>query len=207
MVKPGFILYAVHCRTWSPPPPHLHDLFSLTTIEMMHDDDDPLLRLEEELSASHDDVTTPGKEGCDVTSKLRAVLYHWVAVPVVRARWFVLGAFSTLLSSGVCLQKSADTSFGGTLHQHETWQKVLSVTFSCLCTDVLGGYLVLLAISVGLMLQLRPASKPPQMFDEDTNLQQLLDLAANVSNEKINCELCSGFYKVSEVKVKVMRNS
>ena len=50
--------------------------------------------------------------------------------------------------------------------------------------------------SVALMVQLRPAQKPPQLFKSDTNLQRLLDLAANFSHSDIHCDDCSGFYKV-----------
>ena len=50
--------------------------------------------------------------------------------------------------------------------------------------------------SVALMVQLRPAQKPPQLFKSNTNLQRLLDLAANFSHSDIHCDDCSGFYKV-----------
>ncbi len=52
-------------------------------------------------------------------------------------------------------------------------------------------------ISVGLMTQLQHATKPPQLFKPDTNLQQLMDLAANFSDNAITCDECSGFYKVT----------
>ena len=57
-------------------------------------------------------------------------------------------------------------------------------------------YLLVMIASVALMVQLRPAQKPPQLFKSDTNLQRLLDLAANFSHSDIHCDDCSGFYKV-----------
>ena len=60
--------------------------------------------------------------------------------------------------------------------------------------------------SVALMVQLRPAQKPPQLFKSDTNLQRLLDLAANFSHSDIHCDDCSGFYKVRRTHVNYRMN-
>ena len=55
---------------------------------------------------------------------------------------------------------------------------------------------MLLAVSLYFLLQLTPASNPRQLFAKDTNLQQMLDLAANTSDSGIRCDKCSGFYGV-----------
>ena len=59
-----------------------------------------------------------------------------------------------------------------------------------------GVFLGLLLISVGLMVQLQPATKPPQLFDHNTNLQLLMDLSTNFSDSDITCDECSAFYMV-----------
>ncbi|KAJ8319852.1 hypothetical protein KUTeg_001439 [Tegillarca granosa] len=56
---------------------------------------------------------------------------------------------------------------------------------------------ILLAISIGLTTLLHPATKPPQFFNRDTNLQKLLDLKANFSViDEISCSKCSAVYDV-----------
>ncbi len=63
------------------------------------DDDDPLLQLEEELGGDGVVYETPssggtgGKEGCSFNSYLQGVLYHFVAKPIVKYRFVVLGEF------------------------------------------------------------------------------------------------------------------
>lgn len=47
------------------------------------------------------------------------------------------------------------------------------------------GYLLLLAISVGLLSRLRPSEKPPQFFSPDSNLQKVLDLTGNVTDASV----------------------
>ncbi len=58
---------------------------------------------------------------------------------------------------------------------------------------VVVGYLVIFAISLGLVVHINPANRPPALYNEDTNLQQLLDLAYNFSGSDISCRSCSGF--------------
>jgi hypothetical protein len=58
--------------------------------------DDPLLLLEEELSMTEDQNQNPAKyaainEGCQLSLRFQCLLYHYVAVPVVKARLFVIG--------------------------------------------------------------------------------------------------------------------
>jgi hypothetical protein len=58
--------------------------------------DDPLLLLEEELSMTDDQHQSEAKlaalnEGCQLSLRFQGLLYHYVAVPVVRARLFVIG--------------------------------------------------------------------------------------------------------------------
>jgi uncharacterized membrane protein YgdD (TMEM256/DUF423 family) len=65
---------------------------------------------------------------------------------------------------------------------------------------ILGVYCAVLVVSIGLMTQLHPATKPPQLFRSDTNLQMLMDLAANFSDSGITCDECSAFYKETPVK-------
>ena len=60
----------------------------------------------------------------------------------------------------------------------------------------LGIYFVVLIVSIGLMTQLHTATRPPQLFHENTNLQRIMDLAANFSDVAISCDECSGFFKV-----------
>ncbi|XP_070561577.1 protein dispatched homolog 3-like [Ptychodera flava] len=59
---------------------------------------------------------------------------------------------------------------------------------------VVGSYIVVLIISIALLSQLKPASKPPELFKEDTNLQQLINIAFNFSGEDIHCDQCSGLF-------------
>ena len=71
------------------------------------DEDDPLLQLETDLTESlqQDEAETLQQdeaEGCSLTTWLQAVLYHFVAKPVVKMRWFILGkAQQTHLNRGV----------------------------------------------------------------------------------------------------------
>ncbi|XP_060073732.1 protein dispatched homolog 3-like [Ylistrum balloti] len=57
--------------------------------------------------------------------------------------------------------------------------------------------LVILGVSVGLMIQLTPATRPPQLFRADTNLQMLLDLKSNLSVDTISCPRCSAIYSMN----------
>ena len=57
-------------------------------------------------------------------------------------------------------------------------------------------FLILFCVSAGVVTQVRTANKPPQLFDSDSNLQRLYDLAANLSDSGISCDQCSGIYKV-----------
>ncbi|OWF56167.1 protein dispatched homolog 3-like [Mizuhopecten yessoensis] len=57
--------------------------------------------------------------------------------------------------------------------------------------------LVVLCVSVGLMVQLTPATRPPQLFQSDTNLQMLLDLKSNLSVDTIFCPRCSAIYSMN----------
>ena len=43
-------------------------------------------------------------------------------------------------------------------------------------------YLLVLAVSLALLLQLRLSDKPPQFFSPDSNIQKLLDLVGNISD-------------------------
>jgi len=47
-------------------------------------------------------------------------------------------------------------------------------------------FAVLFIISVGFVSQLKPATKPPQLYRSDTNLQMLLDLMANYSSQGVS---------------------
>ncbi|XP_033097772.1 protein dispatched homolog 3-like isoform X2 [Anneissia japonica] len=60
---------------------------------------------------------------------------------------------------------------------------------------VIVGFLVILGVSMGLVLQIQPASQPPTFYSEDSNLQELMDLAYNLSSSNIHCSYCSGFYQ------------
>ena len=59
------------------------------------DDDDPLIQLEQELNEGfvyeQFQVGSDTKEGCSFNSYLQGLLYHFVAQPVVKYRWVVLG--------------------------------------------------------------------------------------------------------------------
>lgn len=54
--------------------------------------------------------------------------------------------------------------------------------------------MVFVATFLVLLSQLTPASKPPQLFSESTNLQKLIDLSYNYSSEDIACNQCSGLF-------------
>ncbi|XP_033763193.1 protein dispatched homolog 3-like [Pecten maximus] len=77
-------------------------------------------------------------------------------------------------------------------------------TFHCIArpmTHIRWGVLVLslviLGVSIGLMIQLTPATRPPQLFRADTNLQMLLDLKSNLSVDTISCPRCSAIYSMN----------
>lgn len=46
-------------------------------------------------------------------------------------------------------------------------------------------------MSVACMIQLRPATKPPQLYRPDTNIQMLLDLMVNYSSQGVSWEASS----------------
>ncbi|XP_033641919.1 protein dispatched homolog 3-like isoform X2 [Asterias rubens] len=75
-----------------------------------------------------------------------------------------------------------------------------SILYNCVATPVIKGrwivvlgYLVIFGVSLGLVVQINPANRPPALYNPDTNLQQLLDLAYNFSGSDIACRSCSGF--------------
>jgi len=45
-----------------------------------------------------------GHEGCSLNTWLQSVMYHWVAVPVFKARWVVIGqsSFSVISVLYIC---------------------------------------------------------------------------------------------------------
>ena len=58
----------------------------------------------------------------------------------------------------------------------------------------LGILCVVVALSIGLMMQLRFSNKPPQFFDPDSNIQKMLDLAGNVTDTTTSsCLDCSAW--------------
>ncbi|XP_019741111.1 protein dispatched homolog 3 [Hippocampus comes] len=59
---------------------------------------------------------------------------------------------------------------------------------------ILGVFLVLLLVSAGCCCLLRPASRAPLLFRQDTNLQTLLALRSNLSSQGISCPMCSGVF-------------
>ncbi|KAK0061144.1 patched domain-containing protein 2 [Biomphalaria pfeifferi] len=64
---------------------------------------------------------------------------------------------------------------------------------------VIGLSAVLLIASCVLMSHLQPSTHPPQLFRQDTNIQQLLDLKANFSFiDAIQCDRCSGLYNLNQ---------
>ncbi|XP_071482026.1 protein dispatched homolog 3-like [Diadema antillarum] len=54
-------------------------------------------------------------------------------------------------------------------------------------------FCIILGVTIALVSQLQPASRPPALYRPDTNLQRLLDLAYNFSGKDISCRDCSGF--------------
>lgn len=53
---------------------------------------------------------------------------------------------------------------------------------------------LVVALSIGLMMQLRFSNKPPQFFDPDSNIQKMLDLAGNVTDTtSSSCLDCSAW--------------
>ena len=61
------------------------------------DDDDQLLQLEQDLGEGyaydHVQDAKADKEGCSFNSYLQGLLYHFVAKPIVKYRWVVLGMY------------------------------------------------------------------------------------------------------------------
>ncbi|XP_022085461.1 protein dispatched homolog 3-like [Acanthaster planci] len=53
-------------------------------------------------------------------------------------------------------------------------------------------YTGIFVISLVLVIHIKPAARPPALYDEQTNLQQLIDLAYNFSGKDITCKTCSG---------------
>ncbi|XP_071840400.1 protein dispatched homolog 3-like isoform X2 [Apostichopus japonicus] len=64
---------------------------------------------------------------------------------------------------------------------------------------IIACYVIIVVITAGLVSQIQPATRPPALFQEDTNLQRLLDLAYNFSAEDISCKSCSGYYQPPQV--------
>ncbi len=61
------------------------------------------------------------------------------------------------------------------------------------CVAVLA-YLVLVGMSIGMLSNMQLTDKPPQLFNPDTNIQKMLDLAGNVTDSStINCYNCSAW--------------
>lgn len=58
-------------------------------------------------------------------------------------------------------------------------------------------FVVLFAVSIGLVTRLRTAEKPPQFFPSNSNLQQFIDLAYNTSQMNVDCSKCSGYFHPS----------
>ena len=68
---------------------------------------------------------------------------------------------------------------------------------NCHCVlFVAGVFLAVLVASIGCLSQIQPATKPPQLYQSDTNLQMLLNLMANYSQQSLSCDSCSGVYQV-----------
>ena len=84
----------------------------MVTVEMLHDDsDDALLQLEQEyplhpvcdssgdrrgslrnlLADSAASAPRDQPEGCSLTTVMQGVLFHFVATPVIKVRWGILG--------------------------------------------------------------------------------------------------------------------
>nr|XP_054769044.1 protein dispatched homolog 3-like [Lytechinus pictus] len=132
---------------------------------VLDDSDIPLLDLEDEteeqglLTDDEDDVplleirpvpgpasSTETKESASLTAALQRALHRYIAKPVMKARWVVIGIFC-----------------------------------------------IIFCITIVLVSRLQPASRPPALYQPDTNLQRLLDLAYNFSGKDIRCTECSGF--------------
>ena len=66
--------------------------------EMLNDDDDDqLLQLDQDVGEGfaydHVEGVKADKEGCSFNSYLQGLLYHFVAKPIVKYRWVVLGMY------------------------------------------------------------------------------------------------------------------
>ena len=61
------------------------------------DDDDQLLQLDQDVGEGfaydHVEGVKADKEGCSFNSYLQGLLYHFVAKPIVKYRWVVLGMY------------------------------------------------------------------------------------------------------------------
>lgn len=55
------------------------------------DDDDPLLRLEEEICMETRKEEADRKEGCNINGWLQGVLFYYIALPVIKARVVIAG--------------------------------------------------------------------------------------------------------------------
>ncbi|XP_038061425.1 protein dispatched homolog 3-like [Patiria miniata] len=53
-------------------------------------------------------------------------------------------------------------------------------------------YVMIFTASLVLVIHIKPATRPPALYNKQTNLQQLLDLAYNFSGKDISCKGCSG---------------
>lgn len=56
-----------------------------------------------------------------------------------------------------------------------------------------GIFCIILCVTIVLVSRIKPASRPPALYQPNTNLQRLLDLAYNFSGKDIRCTDCSGF--------------
>ncbi|XP_068700492.1 protein dispatched homolog 3-like [Montipora foliosa] len=57
---------------------------------------------------------------------------------------------------------------------------------------VLGGFLIILGVSIGLDTQIQASSTPPSFFKEDSNLQQMWNLRYNMSSDSLNVHDLTG---------------
>ena len=62
-------------------------------------------------------------------------------------------------------------------------------------------FLIVLVVSIGVMTQVEPANRPPQLFQSNANLQQLWDVHVNMTDSRINCDECSAAYLVKSMNV------
>ncbi|XP_030843063.1 protein dispatched homolog 3-like isoform X2 [Strongylocentrotus purpuratus] len=57
----------------------------------------------------------------------------------------------------------------------------------------IGIFCIIFCVTIVLVSRIKPASRPPALYQPNTNLQRLLDLAYNFSGKDIRCTDCSGF--------------